>query len=308
MVIEKAKRFCWRLSQNLVCFIPAGRHLLFPTEALASRFGRGDTDYAWSVISHHLTKLESVGFKSANSVLEIGPGRNLDSALLWWAYLSTEHGSHLVDIVCWDVFSNAKPDVDGFWPGLAQGLLEKLPMSFEGRDLSLTRRRLMEVAEGSACPRISYRVEPLAELEAAMNRSGQRFVLVYSQAAIEHIWFIEAFWETVGRLTASAGWHSHRIDLADHGRRETNYIELLEWSRMGYWLTMRIIPGATNRWRACQHLAKLSDLGFKLLMKHRSQQPHLPIPLQRVSGEFRQLGEAELRTTALVDVALKGLA
>ena len=109
------------------------------------------------------------------------------------------------------------------------------------------------------------------------------------------------------RLTDESGWHSHRIDLADHGGRESNYIEMLEWSRCGYWLTMRFIPGAINRWRAGHHLSKLESLGMKIIDVRREMREHLPIPLSKVASEFRNLSEDELRTTAvdLVGVKLK---
>ncbi|MEN8130286.1 MAG: class I SAM-dependent methyltransferase [Pseudomonadota bacterium] len=171
--------------------------------------------------------------------------------------------------------------------------------------MSRIQQRLRDVVNGYAKPAIVYRVESLEELEAAMTRTGHSFDLIYSQAAIEHIWHIEAFWAAMGRLTASGGWHSHRIDLADHGRRETNYIEMLEWSPLSYWLTMRLIPGAINRWRACHHLEKMTALGMRTLSKQRNQRGRLPIPLSQVSLEFRQLGADELRTTALDVVAVK---
>jgi hypothetical protein len=302
----KPIRFLWRCFRNMLCFTPAGRHLLFPSAMLAARFGRGDAEYAWNVFSHHLTQLQAAGFHDACQVLEIGPGRNLGTALLWWAFLTPDNESKPVRIVCWDVFENAKPDTIGFWPELAQGLLEKLPETLENvSPILLIRQRLLEVAAGRSIPGIVYRVEPLAAFETAMGSVGQTFDLVLSQAAIEHIWHIDEFWNAMGRLTAPDGWHSHRIDLADHGRRETNYIEMLEWSRLGYWLTMRFIPGAINRWRACHHLEKLSALDFKILIQKRSLADCLPIPLHRVSAAFRRLREIELRTTALDVVGIR---
>lgn len=281
--------------------------MLFPTDALAARFGRGDADYAWSVFSHHRAELDAAGFKAADRILEIGPGRNLGTALLWWALLSSGNENNLIEIVCWDVFKNVKPETDGFWVELAQALLAKPIETFTGADMSRIQQRLRDVAEGRAFPNISYRVEPLVELEASMAPAGHAFDLIYSQAAIEHIWHIDAFWNAMGRLTTSNGWHSHRIDLADHGRRESNYIEMLEWSHLGYWLTMRFIPGAINRWRACHHLEKMAALGMRIRAQKRSLRDQLPIQLSQLTAGFRELGEAELRTTALDVVAIRDL-
>lgn len=306
MNIVKPIRFLWRAFRNLLCLTPAGRRLLFPANTLALRFGRGDAEYAWSVFSHHLSQLHAAGFLGANRILEVGPGRNLGTALLWWAFLTSDRENKPVKIFCWDVFENAKPDANGFWPELAKGLLEKMPETLDAGTAGLAiGQRLLEVAEGRSIPDINYRVELLATFEAGMGSDGETFDLIYSHAAIEHIWHIDEFWNAMGRLTSPAGWHSHRIDLADHGRRETNYIEMLGWSDLGYWLTMRFIPGAINRWRACHHLEKLDELGFKILIQQRSLADRLPIPLQCVSATFRQLGEIELRTTALDVVGVR---
>ncbi|MCX7166532.1 MAG: hypothetical protein NTV11_09680 [Rhodocyclales bacterium] len=306
MNTAKPIRFLWRAFRNMLCLTPASQRLMFPSAMLASRFGRGDAEYAWNVFLHHLTQLRKAGFQSARYVLEIGPGRNLGTALLWWVLLTSDNENKLVRIFCWDVFENAKPDATGFWSELALGLLEKSPETLEdGAASSAIRQRLLEVAEGRSIPDIVYRVEPLTTFESAMGSDGQTFDLAYSHAAIEHIWHIDEFWNAMGRLTAPDGWHSHRIDLADHGRRETNYIEMLEWSALGYWLTMRFIPGAINRWRACHHLEKLAELGFKILIQQCSLADRLPIPLHRVSAAFCRLREIELRTTALDVVGIR---
>ena len=44
---------------------------------------------------------------------------------------------------------------------------------------------------------------------------------------------------------------------------------------------------------------------MKIVYKKIYQQDQLPIPLYRVSAEFSQLGEAELRTIAVDVVAIK---
>ena len=116
-------------------------------------------------------------------------------------------------------------------------------------------------------------------------------------------------WRTCGggssALTRAGGWHSHRIDLADHGRRETNYIEMLEWSPIGYYLTMRFIPGAINRWRASTHMTFLAEAELKILSASRETREVLPITRWRINRAFRTLDELDLRTTALDVVGVK---
>ena len=84
------------------------------------------------------------------------------------------------------------------------------------------------------------------------------------------------FWRAIIGLTKAGGWHSHRIDLSDHGRRETNYIEMLEWSPISYYLTMRFIPGAINRWRASTHMTFLAEAGLKILSAPEKQEKYCP--------------------------------
>lgn len=279
-LVMKPLRFLWRLGRNLFCAMPGGTALLFPSEQLAIRFGPGDAPYAWSVFEHHRLQLEEAGFNSAERVLEVGPGRNIGTALLWWSHLSAKAPSGSLEIVCWDVYPNANIDSDGYWPSLASALIEAAPRDIDPSVLAGLRARLEYVAAGHATPSITYRVEPLALLEAA-DRS---FDLIYSHAAIEHVWFIDPFWDALARLTAPASWHSHRIDMADHGKRDTNYIELLEWSRAAYWLTMRFIPGATNRWRANHYLGKLQTLGFVILIQRRTREPPPNSALANIAG------------------------
>jgi len=109
----------------------------------------------------------------------------------------------------------------------------------------------------------------------------------------------------MGFLTEPGGWCSHRIDLTDHGRRETNYLELLQWSEWSYWLTQRFVLGALNRWRASNHVNKLESIGFKVLQQKGDMRQALPIPRRILAREFRALDELDLLTTGLDLVAVK---
>lgn len=160
---------------------------------------------------------------------------------------------------------------------------------------------LKSIAIGRVTPVITYQIMPLREFK----RSRGAFDLIYSQAAIEHIWFIDDFWVSMAILTAPCGWCSHRIDLADHGRRETNYIEMLQWSEWAYWTTQRFIPGSLYRWRASDHIKKLELMGFQVLQCERELREVVPIPLAMLSKNYRMLDEVDLRTTGLDLIARK---
>jgi hypothetical protein len=119
---EKTYRFVWRAIRNAVCYFDAGRAWLYPQAVLSSRFGRGDAEYAWRVFLSHYRQLHENGFAGARRVLEVGPGRNLGTALLWWCCLSARQ-EEPVEIVCWDVFKNAAPEAPEFWSALADELM-----------------------------------------------------------------------------------------------------------------------------------------------------------------------------------------
>ena len=302
--VDKCRRFLWRLGRNLLCTTPIGLRLLFPSHVLAARFGRDDADYAISVFVHHYRQLCAAGFRSTDKILEVGPGRNLGTALLMWA-VNHSREERPVTVFLWDAFPNMHVTPDSLRQ-TAQALLETPALSSlreVGIDEGMTRSVLGAVACGKIWADVRYRVQPVSELLVSAEVTGVG--LVYSQAAIEHVWDVAKLWRSLIGITRSGGWHSHVIDLADHGRRESNYIEMLEWSPWAYWLTMRFIPGAVNRWRACQHFEFIAAHGLRVVHVSRQIQKGLPIPRQRIAQVFRTLPETELCTTNLDVVALK---
>ena len=132
----------------------------------------------------------------------------------------------------------------------------------------------------------------------------QPFDLVYSHAALEPAWAIQETWEALRSVTASGGWHSHRIDLANHGRRELNFVEMFEWPEWAYQLTMRFIPGAINRWRASQHIDYLQSMGFAIVDVKRHTQRQLLTKRSMLAEPFGSMDEQNLRITA-VDITAR---
>ncbi len=301
-LVGKAVHFGWRAGRNLMCVTPWGRELLFPVRELAETFGRDDAAYGIGVFLHHYRQLAAAGFTVADSILEVGPGRNLGTSLLMWSLNQTRSKSP-VRLVLWDVYQNAIVDPVTLRRA-AEGLLaspefHQVMAAAPGDRIDDTLRA---VAGGQVVPDIRYRVEPMSDLAA--SREAHDVALVYSHAAIEHIWDVAPFWKQGISLTKKGGWHSHRIDLADHGTRDTNYIEMLDWSPAEYWLTMRFVPAAINRWRASEHLAFVEKMGIKLLSVQRDMRPSLPTPVH-IHHRFRNLSEADLRTVAIDFVGVR---
>lgn len=297
-------RFAWRAARNLVCAVPGGKALLFPTDKLARRFGRGDAEYAVEVYVHHAEQLAGVGFTNAASIFETGPGRNLGSALLWWCRASADATQRPV-VTLWDIFGNANPQLPGYWRSLAQALLPVAAAAAQDhRVISGPMLKALEgVAAGTRQPAISYVVCKLANLQAAIGT--QRFDLLLSHAALEHVWQINDYWRVAAGLGNERAWQSHRIDLADHGRRNTNYLEMLEWSPHAWWLTMRLVPGALNRWRAQDHRDALERNGWTIVSDVRELRSSLPGRRSALAAPYRDLPSDELRATAVDLVAYR---
>ena len=289
--------FLWRLARNSLCAVPLTKRILFPSNRVAAQFGPSGGAYGWNLFCAHSERLQKAGFTGADSILEVGPGRNIGTSLLW--YSITMGGGHSqVRVALWDVISNAHVDPDA-WSDCAADLLGSQP-----KDVVLPREATMileRVAAGSLVPDISYHV---CQYQQLVDRFRDHpFGLIYSHASLEHAWAIRNTWNALGALTADGGWHSHRIDLADHGRRDTNYIEMCEWPEWAYKLTMDRIPGAINRYRASDHIRSLKELGFDIITEEREIRPDLPVPRERLAEPFRSMDTVELKTSAIDIVA-----
>jgi len=230
--LNKSLRFSWRFSRNILCFIPLTRRLLFPQQVLSARFGPSNATYAWSVFARHHERLTQSGYDGTRRILEVGPGQNIGTSLLWYAREKGKGSSP--HVVLWDVFPNAQIGSET-WRECARSLIDSIPaaIGIDGKVIAI----LHAVAGGHLVPDIDYQVCPCSRLVELYH--SQPFDLIYSHASLEHAWDIQETWDALHGVTAQGGYHSHRIDLADHGRRETNYIEMLEWPEWAYQLTMR---------------------------------------------------------------------
>lgn len=108
----------------MLSFLPLTRRLLFPQQVLSSRFGPGNATYAWSVFTKHSERLKQSGHEVACRILEVGPGQNIGTSLLWYVLEKTKGNSpHLV---LWDVFPNAQIGTES-WRECARSLIDSIP-------------------------------------------------------------------------------------------------------------------------------------------------------------------------------------
>jgi hypothetical protein len=223
-----------------------------------------------------------------------------------WAASATASGFRNRRLTMWDVFANMAVTPQAIRE-TAAAILNATQADRKSLDGSVDPELLHDLASGAEEADIRYCVAPMREFwgKADKEPNWGAYDLIYSQAAIEHIWFIKEFWAHACKATRAGGWHSHRIDLADHGRRESNYVEMLEYSELAYWLSQRFVPGATNRLRASEHIGAMIGGGLQILNQERQLREALPVPASSLAHPFAVMDEAELRCTAIDIVATK---
>jgi hypothetical protein len=137
---DQLPRFLWRLARNSICAFQSVKRILFPSSKLVAQFGTGDAAYAWAVFYAHFERLHKAGFPSAGSILEVGPGRNIGTSLIWYS-MAVDSRRPNASIALWHVVSNANVDAD-LWRDCAGSLLRSQPKYFvlpEGAKVVLQR-------------------------------------------------------------------------------------------------------------------------------------------------------------------------
>jgi hypothetical protein len=281
-------RFGWRVGRNLVAASPA-RGLLFARDQLADRFSCEAPQYALSVFRSHRARLDAAGApRTFDSILELGPGTAIGVSLLFWAD-SVAAGTAPKEIVLWDAFANMR-ELGLRATRAAAALAELVPGELA---------EVLRSAVGPDSPPLRYELGSVRDMSSL---GAGRFDLVYSQSALECVWEIEGCWRMLARSSAVGAWHSHQMNLMDHGRHE-NYLEMCQWSRAAYFCSMRWIPGAPNRWRAGQHLQAMQANGLDVITANRLLADEMPIPRRQLAEPFRSMSQRELLTTVLQTVA-----
>lgn len=250
------------------------------------RHGNMDTsDYAIRVFHNHV---ESSGLKSSLSdktVLELGPGDSISTAIIAAAY-----GAHAI-IVDAGRFVREDP----------------LPYFDLGRSLA---ERNLHPANLSGCQNIEeilnrcgskYLTEGLASLKKIENESVD---LIFSQAVLEHVRrheFLETMQEC-HRILKPGGICSHQVDLRDHLGGGLNNLRFSEkiwesafFTKSGFY---------TNRIQYSQMLNIFRQAGFQAQVTEVRRWKALPIGRNHLSKEFRSLSEEELSISGF-DVLLR---
>lgn len=250
------------------------------------RHGHMDAaQYALDVVSSHVQRAGLMGRLRGKSVLELGPGDSVATALI-----AKAHGAR-ADLV--DTGAYARSDLT-IYANLAAALREgglAMPLIEDVSSLD----QLLGVCDAS------YLTEGLQSLRTIEDASVD---LVFSQAVLEHVRkheFLEMQQE-VARVLKPGGVCSHRIDLRDHLGGALNNLRLSE----SVWESPFFADAGfyTNRIGFKRMTEMFGEAGFIVEVTEVRRWPKLPIERRELAEPFRAIPDAELNVSGF-DVLLR---
>ena len=245
-------------------------------------FRHGDmdqSDYALDVFESHLSRADMKGCLPGKTVLELGPGDSLATAVIVAA-----HGGRAVLV---DTGAYARKDVSAY-----RGLAQKLRQSgLPAPDIDACA----DVGEMLKLCGASYLSEGLASLRQLPDDSVD---FIFSHAVLEHIrkHDFAASMAECRRVLKQDGVFSNQVDLKDHLSAALNNLRFSErtWEsplfvRSGFY---------TNRIRYSAMLAAFAEAGFRTEKLEAQYWPSLPTARRDLAPEFRDLPDDELRVAS----------
>lgn len=246
-----------------------------------------EANYSRSVFDSHLASLKSHGCTKPQSLLELGPGDSVSTAI--WAKASGIPSTTLIDAGRF-----ATLDAGAYHEALRTAGLEG---HHAARAANVTE---MLTALGS-----QYLCNGIVDLRALPGRSVDA---MFSNAVLEHV-RREEFSETIRelfRIQKPGGFSSHQIDLRDHlgGALNSLRISHQRWesplfAQSGFY---------TNRLRSSEILAIFTDAGWEVLECIERRWDGLPTPRAVLHPEFGHFTDQDLLVNGVRMVVRRPLA
>jgi SAM-dependent methyltransferase len=242
-------------------------------------------EYALQVFQSHVDRAGLRGAMSGKTVLELGPGDSLATALV-----ASAHGAKAILV---DTGSYVLEDMARYVQ-IGRILQERgLPCP------SVTAcKNINELLD--ACGAV-YLTSGLESLKFLPDRSVD---LIFSHAVLEHVrrmQFLETMLEC-RRLLKETGAFSNQVDLQDHLGGALNNLRFSEelwesdfFAKSGFY---------TNRIQYSEMLSQFREAGFKVDTVVSRSWPELPTPRQKLNSKFQGLPDAELNVRGF-DVLLR---
>lgn len=243
------------------------------------RHGRMDSsEYAVGVFRRHASKAGLLSQLSGKTVLELGPGDSVASAVVAAAY-----GARAILV---DTGRYVSADVH-VYTKLARFLAES---GMRPPDLS----DCADVADVLNRCRATYLTDGLDSLRQVASNSVD---CVFSQAVLEHVrrhQFLETM-QQCRRVLKSGSVCSHQVDLRDHLGGALNN---LRFSKKVWESHLFAMSGFyTNRIRYSEMRRLFEQAGFSVEVDEIQRWPVLPTKRAQLAPEFRALPDEELRVS-----------
>lgn len=251
-------------------------------------FRHGDMnahDYAIGVVRRHLSRMTAEAGLVGKTVLELGPGDGVATAVIVAAY-----GGRSILV---DTGGYADTDINKY---------RDLTRELRRRDLNPVdldgARSINDVLDRCSS---EYLTEGLESLRTIASSSVD---FVFSQAVLEHVTahqFLDTLHE-MRRILRPGGMSSHRIDLRDHLggglnnlRFSTRIWESNFFARSGFY---------TNRIRFSEMNELFERAGFSVEIDSVDRWPSPPLPRHKMAPEFRGFLDDDLAVSGF-DVVLQ---
>lgn len=255
-----------------------------------SLFRHGDMEtpaYATKVFARHYRRYLDAGGKSRFTVLELGPGDSLSTALI-----ARAHGADTTILV--DAVAAARFDLRPY-RALADYLTSQQLPTVDCDDVTSTDALLKRCGARYLTDGLdSLRGLPAASVDFA-----------FSHAVLEHVRRSEfdAHMGELWRILKPLGVMSHRIDLKDHLGGALNSLRFSPslwespfFAQSGFY---------TNRLRSSEIIDKMRAVGFECRTVNQDRWPRPPITRNQLAPSFRDLSDDDLCVSGLDVVCVK---
>ncbi len=241
------------------------------------RHGRMDRiDYALKIFLLHVQRAFPAGLPRGASVLELGPGDSIASALI-----AAGHGAGQIWLV--DAGDFASKDVT-LYKALAEHL-KRLGIAVPDLSACVHFEDVL-----TAC-RARYLIGGLASFEQIADRSVD---LIWSHSVLEHIRKaeLEDMLAAMYRVLRPGGQASHNVDYQDHLDHALNNLRFPHW----LWESPLLARSGiyTNRVPALVMHQMFRQVGFDLMEENFGRWQALPTPRRAMASEFNAYTDEDL--------------
>lgn len=249
------------------------------------RHGKMDTtEYALKIFEIHARRAYETIDLSGRTILEIGPGDSLASAIIGRTY-----GAEGVILV--DAGSFARLDM-AFYRHLAQTLKDS---GLPSPDL-VGVRSIEEMLQACGATYLTSGVDSLASVP------DDSVDLIWSHSVLEHVYLedVPRLFRETRRILRPGGLMSHNVDYQDHLAHSVNSLRFSQ----RFWESDLIRKSGvyTNRLRASAMHRLISEQGFEIITEGFGRWPAPPVCRTRLHKDFLVLPDDDLlvRTSHLL--------